>query len=170
MRDFASVLFWQTIMVYLFFFYTDVFGLTAAAAGTMMGISRLLDALFDVGIGMTADRTRTRWGKFRPYLLWMALPLAIMAVLTFITPNFGPSGKLVYAYVTFILFMFFYSAINIPYTSLLGVISSDPNERTSASSFKFTGAYLAGWSFPSARFRWPNTWAAAIQARAGRSR
>jgi GPH family glycoside/pentoside/hexuronide:cation symporter len=142
--DLASVLFWQTIMVYLFFFYTDVFGLTAAAAGTMMGVSRLLDALFDVGIGMTADRTNTRWGKFRPYLLWMALPLAVAAVITFITPNFGPSGKLVYAYITFILFMFFYSAINIPYTSLLGVISSDPNERTSASSFKFTGAYLAG--------------------------
>jgi glycoside/pentoside/hexuronide:cation symporter, GPH family len=142
--DFASVLFWQTIMVYLFFFYTDVFGLTAAAAGTMMGVSRLLDAFFDVGIGMTADRTSTRWGKFRPYLLWMAIPLAVAAVITFITPGFGPAGKLVYAYATFILFMFFYSAINIPYTSLLGVISSDPSERTSASSFKFVGAYLAG--------------------------
>jgi GPH family glycoside/pentoside/hexuronide:cation symporter len=142
--DFASVLFWQTIMVYLFFFYTDVFGLTAAAAGTMMGVSRLLDAFIDVGVGMTADRTSTRWGKFRPYLLWMSVPLAVAAVITFITPDFGPTGKLVYAYVTFILFMFFYSAINIPYTSLLGVISSDPNERTSASSFKFVGAYLAG--------------------------
>jgi GPH family glycoside/pentoside/hexuronide:cation symporter len=143
--DLASVLFWQTIMVYLFFFYTDVFGLTAAAAGTMMGISRFLDAFIDVGVGMTADRTRTRWGKFRPYLLWMSLPLGVAAVLTFITPDFGPTGKLVYAYVTFILFMFFYSAINIPYTSLLGVISSDPSDRTSASSFKFVGAYLAGF-------------------------
>jgi glycoside/pentoside/hexuronide:cation symporter, GPH family len=142
--DFASVLFWQTIMVYLFFFYTDVFGLTAAAAGTMMGISRLLDAFFDVGIGMTADRTTSRWGKFRPFILWGAVPLAVAAVITFITPNFGPSGKLVYAYGTFILFMFFYSFVNIPYTSLLGVISSDPNQRTSASSFKFVGAYLAG--------------------------
>jgi glycoside/pentoside/hexuronide:cation symporter, GPH family len=143
--DLASVLFWQTIMVYLFFFYTDVFGLTAAAAGTMMGVSRLLDAFFDVGIGITADRTTSRWGKFRPYLLWMAVPLGVAAVLTFITPGFGPSGKLVYAYITFILFMFFYSAINIPYTSLMGVISSDPNERTSVSSFKFVGAYLAGF-------------------------
>jgi GPH family glycoside/pentoside/hexuronide:cation symporter len=97
-----------------------------------------------VGVGITADRTSSRWGKFRPYLLWMSLPLAVAAVLTFITPEFGPNLKLVYAYVTFILFMFFYSAINIPYTSLLGVISSDPNERTSASSFKFVGAYLAG--------------------------
>lgn len=142
--DFASVLFWQTIMVYLLFFYTDVFGLAAAAAGTMTAISRVLDAFFDVGIGMTADRTKTRWGKFRPYLIWMALPLAITAVLAFSTPGFSPAGKLVYAYATFIAFMFFYSAINIPYTSLLGVISGEPNERTSASSFKFVGAYSAG--------------------------
>ena len=142
--DFASVLFWQTIMVYLLFFYTDVFGLAAAAAGTMTAVSRALDAFFDVGIGMTADRTKTRWGKFRPYLLWMALPLAITAVLAFSTPGFSPTGKLIYAYVTFIAFMFFYSAINIPYTSLLGVISGEPNERTSASSFKFIGAYSAG--------------------------
>jgi GPH family glycoside/pentoside/hexuronide:cation symporter len=142
--DFASVLFWQTIMVYLLFFYTDVFGLAAAAAGTMTAISRALDAFFDVGIGMTADRTSTRWGKFRPYLLWMALPLALAAIFAFSTPHFSPTGKLIYAYVTFIAFMFFYSAINIPYTSLLGVISGDPNERTSASSFKFVGAYSAG--------------------------
>ncbi len=142
--DFASVLFWQTIMVYLLFFYTDVFGLAAAAAGTMTAVSRALDAFFDVGIGMTADRTNTRWGKFRPYLIWMALPLAFTAVLAFSTPDFSPTGKLVYAYVTFIAFMFFYSAINIPYTSLLGVISGEPNERTSASSFKFVGAYSAG--------------------------
>jgi GPH family glycoside/pentoside/hexuronide:cation symporter len=143
--DLASVLFWQTITAYLLFFYTDVFGLAAAAAGTMIGISRVLDAFFDVGIGMTADRTNTRWGKFRPYLLWMAVPLAAVAVLAFSTPGFGPTGKLLYAYVTFILFMFFYSAINIPYSSLLGVISGDPNERTSASSFKFIGAYSAGF-------------------------
>jgi len=143
--DLASVLFWQTITAYLLFFYTDVYGLAAAAAGTMIAISRVLDALFDVGIGMTADRTKTRWGKFRPYLLWMAVPLAVAAVLAFSTPDFGDTGKLVYAYVTFILFMFLYSAINIPYSSLLGVITSDPTERTSAASFKFIGAYLAGF-------------------------
>ncbi len=143
--DLASVLFWQTIMVYLLFFYTDVFGLAAAAAGTMIAISRVLDAFFDVGIGMAADRTKTRWGKFRPYLLWMAVPLSLAAVLAFTTPNFGETGKLIYAYATFILFMFLYSAINIPYTSLLGVISGDPNERTSAASFKFIGAYIAGF-------------------------
>jgi len=143
--DFASCLFWQTITLYLLFFYTDVFGLTASAAGTMIAISRLLDALFDVVIGMTADRTSTRWGKFRPYILWFAVPLAVAAFFAFTTPNFGETAKLVYAYITFILFMFMYSAVNIPYTALLGVISPDPHQRTSASSFKFIGAYIAGF-------------------------
>jgi GPH family glycoside/pentoside/hexuronide:cation symporter len=143
--DLASCMFWQTITLYLLFFYTDVFGLAAAAAGTMIAISRLLDAFFDIGVGMTADRTNTRWGKFRPYLLWMAVPLALSAVLAFSTPNFGATGKLVYAYLTFTFFMFMYSAINIPYTALLGVISGEAAERTSAASFKFIGAYLGGF-------------------------
>ena len=142
--DLASVLFWQNITLYLLIFYTDTFGLSAIAAGTMIAVSRILDAIFDVGIGMAADRTNTKWGKFRPYIMWGAIPLAIMAVLAFTTPNFGEGGKLVYAYVTFILFMFFYSFVNIPYTSLMGVISPDSKERTSVSSFKFVGAYLAG--------------------------
>ncbi len=143
--DLASCLFWQTIALYLLFFYTDVFGMAAAAAGIMIGVSRLLDAFFDVVIGMTADRTGTRWGKFRPYLLWMAVPLAVSAILAFTTPSFGGAAKMVYAYVTFIFFMFMYSAINIPYTAMLGVISGDPVERTSASSFKFIGAYVGGF-------------------------
>ncbi len=143
--DLASCLFWATIMSQLLFFYTDVFGLTGRAAGIMFFVSRILDAVFDVVIGMTADRTKSRWGKFRPYLLWGAVPLAVSAVLAFTTPEFGEVGKLIYAYATFILFMFLYSAINIPYTALLGVISGDPVERTSASSFKFTGAYLGGF-------------------------
>jgi len=142
--DFASVLFWQTIMVYLLFFYTDIFGLSAAVAGVMFFVSRILDAFFDVVIGMTADRTTSRWGKFRPYILFGAVPLAVSAVLAFTTPGFGEVGKIIYAYVTFIFFMFMYSTVNIPYTSLLGVISNDPVERTSASSFKFIGAYIAG--------------------------
>jgi GPH family glycoside/pentoside/hexuronide:cation symporter len=143
--DLASCLFWATIMSQLLFFYTDVFGLTGKAAGLMFFVSRILDAIFDVVIGMTADRTKSRWGKFRPYLLWGAVPLAVSAVLAFTTPEFGEVGKLIYAYATFILFMFLYSAINIPYTALLGVISGDPVERTSASSFKFMGAYLGGF-------------------------
>ena len=143
--DLASCLFWQTITLYLLFFYTDVFGLAAAAAGIMIGVSRLLDAFFDVVIGMTADRTRTRWGKFRPYILWGAVPLAISAILAFSTPAFGGPAKIVYAYVTFIFFMFMYSTVNIPYTAMLGVISGDPVERTSASSCKFIGAYVGGF-------------------------
>jgi GPH family glycoside/pentoside/hexuronide:cation symporter len=142
--DLASVLFWQTLTAYLLYFYTDVFGIAAASAGTMIMVTRILDGLFDPVMGMIGDRTKTRWGKYRPYLLWMAVPLAVAAVLTFWTPPLGPGGKLAYAYVTLILFMFLYSAINIPYSSLLGVISADPAERTSASSFKFTGAYVAG--------------------------
>jgi glycoside/pentoside/hexuronide:cation symporter, GPH family len=142
--DLASCLFWQTLTLYLLFFYTDVFGLAAVAAGVMIGVSRFLDALFDVVIGMAADRTKTRWGKFRPYILTGALPLAISAVLAFSTPSFGGAAKIVYAYVTFILFMFLYSFVNIPYTALLGVISGDPIERTSASSFKFVGAFAGG--------------------------
>jgi glycoside/pentoside/hexuronide:cation symporter, GPH family len=142
--DLASCLFWATIMSQLLFFYTDVFGLTGRAAGLMFFVSRILDAIFDVVIGMTADRTKSRWGKFRPYILWGAVPLAVMAVMTFTTPEFSEVGKLVYAYATFILFMFLYSTVNIPYTALMGVISGDPVERTSVSSFKFTGAYLGG--------------------------
>ncbi|MGA2748156.1 MAG: MFS transporter [Verrucomicrobiota bacterium] len=142
--DLASVLFWQTIMVYLLYFYTDVFGLTAKAAGVMFFVSRILDAFFDVVIGMTADRTKSRWGKFRPYILWGAVPLAVSAVLAFSTPSFADTGKLVYAYITFISFMFLYSTVNIPYTALLGVISGDPIERADAATSKFIGAFSAG--------------------------
>jgi GPH family glycoside/pentoside/hexuronide:cation symporter len=142
--DLASCLFWATIMSQLLFFYTDIFGLSPAAAGIMFFVSRVLDAFFDVVIGMTADRTKSRWGKFRPYVLFGAVPLAVSAVFAFTTPDFVYSWKVVYAYITFIAFMFLYSTVNIPYTALLGVISGDPVERTSASSFKFVGAYLGG--------------------------
>jgi GPH family glycoside/pentoside/hexuronide:cation symporter len=142
--DLASCLFWMTIMSQLLFFYTDVFGLTAKAAGIMFFVSRILDAFFDVVIGMTADRTKSRWGKFRPYILWGAIPLAVSAVLAFSTPSFADTGKLIYAYITFISFMFLYSTVNIPYTALLGVISGDPVERADAATSKFIGAFTAG--------------------------
>ena len=142
--DLASCLFWMTIMSQLLFFYTDVFGLTAKAAGVMFFVSRVSDAIFDVVIGMMADRTKSRWGKFRPYILWGAIPLAISAVLAFTTPSFADTGKLIYAYITFISFMFLYSTVNIPYTALLGVISGDPVERADAATSKFIGAFTAG--------------------------
>jgi GPH family glycoside/pentoside/hexuronide:cation symporter len=142
--DFASCLYWQTFMVYLTFFYTDIFGITAAATAAMLGISRSLDAFFDPVVGMLADRTQTRWGKFRPYLLWFCVPMAIAGVLTFTTPNFSDSGKLIWAIVTYNALMLIYTAINIPYTAMLGVISANPNERTTLSSIKFIFAYAAG--------------------------
>ncbi len=142
--DLASVLYWQTITAYLLYFYTDVFGITAAAAGTMILVSRLWDGINDPMMGIIADRTNTRWGKFRPYLLWLSIPLAIIGVLAFTTPDFSYSGKLVYAYITFILLMMAYTAINIPYSSLMGVITPDPIERTSVASYKYVGAFLAG--------------------------
>jgi GPH family glycoside/pentoside/hexuronide:cation symporter len=148
--DFASVLFWQNITLNLMFFYTDVFGISAVAAGTMIMVSRLVDGVYDPFIGMVADRTKTRWGKFRPYLLFMSLPLALTAFLAFFAPGFNPAlphihtTKLVYAYGTLILFMMAYATINIPYSSLLGVITSNPVERTGLSSSKYTFAYIAG--------------------------
>ena len=142
--DLASVLYWQTFMLYFTYFYTDVFLIPASAAATMFLVSRLWDGLNDPIMGMIADRTKTRWGKFRPYLLWLCVPFAIIGVLTFTVPNFAPSGKMIWAYATFILIMMLYTGINIPYTALLGVISPDSNERTSVSSIKFIFAYAAG--------------------------
>jgi glycoside/pentoside/hexuronide:cation symporter, GPH family len=142
--DLASCLYWQTISVYLAIYYTDIFGITAVAAGTMMAISRSSDAFFDPVIGMIADRTKSRWGKFRPFLLYGCVPLAIAGFLTFTVPDFGEKGKLIWAYCTFNAMMLLYTTINIPYTAMLGVMSPNPNERTSLSSIKFCGAFLAG--------------------------
>lgn len=140
--DAASSIFWKLFGMYLLFFYTDVFGIDAAVAGTMFLITRIWDSLFDPVVGVVSDRTESRWGKFRPYLLWVAIPFGIMGVLTFTTPDLSPSGKIVYAYITYSLMMMVYSLINVPYASLLGVISSDPKERTALSSFRMVFAFL----------------------------
>ena len=142
--DGASNLIWMTFIYYQLIYYTDVYGLAAGALALMLLITRIWDMFFDIIVGMVADRTKTRWGKFRPYLLWMALPFGVMSVLTFTTPNFDPTGKLIYAYVTLSLMMVVYSGINIPYGALMGVISPDPQERTSVSSWRFTFAQLGG--------------------------
>ncbi|HEY1764609.1 MAG TPA: MFS transporter [Opitutaceae bacterium] len=142
--DFASCLYWQSISQYLNIFYTDTFGLGAAAAGTMISVSRSCDALVDPAIGMLADRTQTRWGKYRPYLIWFSIPLAIAAILVFTVPNFGPGGKLFWAYVTFNTMMLIYTTINIPYTALMGAITANSAERTALSGIKYVGAYTAG--------------------------
>ena len=142
--DLASVLYWQTFMMYLTYFYTDIFLLPASVAAFMFLITRIWDGVNDPVMGIVADRTNTKWGKFRPYLLWLCVPFAVSGVLVFTVPDFGTTGKIVWAYATFILIMMLYTAINIPYTALLGVISADSNERTSVSSFKFVFAFVAG--------------------------
>lgn len=103
--DMASSMFWKLFGAYLMIFYTDVFGLPAAAVGTMFLITRIWDSVFDPIVGVAADRTQTRWGKFRPYLLWLAIPFAAIGVLTFTTPSFGQTGNLIYAYITYSLMM-----------------------------------------------------------------
>lgn len=138
--DFASVLFWATISNWLLYFYTDVFGISASAAGLMILVSRIWDGVNDPMMGLIADRTNTRWGKYRPYLMWMAIPMGVIATLTFSTPDLGATGKLIYAWVTYMLFMMTYTAINIPYSSLLGVITADTEERTSVAFYKYVFA------------------------------
>lgn len=142
--DFASSMFWKLFSMFLMIYYTDVVELSPASVGTMFLLTRLWDGLNDPIMGIIADRTSTSKGKFRPYLLWVAIPFAIMGVLTFTTPDFGPSGKLIYAYVTYTLMMVVYTAINVPYASLMGVMTSDTKERTSLASFRFIGAYAGG--------------------------
>lgn len=145
--DAASSMFWKMFSMYLLIFYTDVFGISAAAAGTMFLITRIWDSCFDPVVGIIADRTRSKYGKFRPYLLWVAVPFGVIAVFTFATPSFSEGGKLVYAYVTYSLMMMIYSLINVPYASLLGVMSDKGSERTALSSYRmvfaFAGSLLA---------------------------
>lgn len=142
--DTASNLFFQTFNIFLTYYYVDVWGIPAAALLVMMPIVRLWDAINDPMMGIIADRTQSRWGKFRPYLLWGAIPYGICGYLMFAGPNFGPSGKLVYAYITYTLMLMAYTVINVPYSSLLGVISPSSRARTTASSFRFVGAFGGG--------------------------
>ncbi len=142
--DLASVLYWQTFMLYFTYFYTDVFIIPAAVAATLFLVSRIWDGFNDPMVGIIADRTKTRWGKFRPYILWLCVPFAVVGVFTFTVPNFGMTGKIIWAYITFNAIMMLYTAINIPYTALLGVISADSKERTTVSSMKFIFAFAAG--------------------------
>ncbi len=143
--DMASSMFWKLFGSYLMIFYTDVFGLPAAVVGTLFLVTRVWDSAFDPIVGVVADRTHTRWGKFRPYLLTLAVPFSVIGVLTFITPSLNDSGKLIYAYVTYSLMMMVYSAINVPYASLLGVISADPKERNTLSTFRMAFAYVGSF-------------------------
>ena len=143
--DMSSSMFWKIFSYYLPFFYSNVFGLSLAHAGTLLLITKLYDAVSDPVMGMIADRTETRWGKYRPYLLWCAVPFAVCGVLTFTTPDAGYGFKLAYAYVTYILMMTAYTAINVPYGAMLGVLTPDSREKTVFSSYRMFFAY--GGSF-----------------------
>lgn len=140
--DTASNLFFQTFIIFLPIFYTDVFGISAAAISTMFLVTRIWDAVNDPIMGVIADRTSTKWGKFRPYLLWLAVPYGVIGAIMFYTPDFAESSKILYAYITYTLMMMVYTAINVPYSSLMGVISPDSNERTVLSSFRFVAAFV----------------------------
>lgn len=143
--DTASNFFFQTFNIFLTYYYVDVWGISATALLWMFPLVRLFDACNDPVMGLIADRTQTRWGKFRPYLLWGAIPYGICGYLMFAGPNYGPTGKLVYAYITYALMLISYTVINVPYSSLLGVISPSSRTRTVASSFRFVGAFAGGF-------------------------
>src|SRR3990172_543464 len=134
--DTASNILYQAWSFFLMIFYTDVFGISAKVASFMFLITRFWDMINDPIMGMMADRTNTRWGKFRPYLLWMAIPFGIIGVLLFTSPDFDPAGKLIYAYITYNLMMMVYTAINVPYSALMAVITPNSLERTEISSFR----------------------------------
>lgn len=142
--DFASVLYWQTFMRFLPLFYTETFGLTAAMLANLLLFSRIFDGISDPVIGMWADRTETRWGKFRPFILFGAVPFAILGVLTFTTPDMGENGMIIWAFLTYNGLMLLYTLVNIPYTAMLGVMTTDSVERTRLSSVKFIFAFAAG--------------------------
>jgi GPH family glycoside/pentoside/hexuronide:cation symporter len=139
--DMGFNFFWTNIATFLLIFYTDTFGISAAAAGTMMSTIKVVNAFTDPMIGAAADRTSSRWGKFRPYLVWMALPLAAAGVLTYTTPDLDAGGKLAWAYATYLAMMVCYTCVNIPYNALSGVMSSDPQQRTTLNGLRFIFAF-----------------------------
>jgi GPH family glycoside/pentoside/hexuronide:cation symporter len=140
--DTASNLFFQTFMTFMPIFYTDIFGLAAGTMGWMFLISKLWDAFNDPMMGMIADRTNSRWGKYRPFILFGAIPFGVMGILTFTTPNFSYNYKLLYAFLTYNAVMMLYTLVNVPYCSLMGVMTSNTADRTVLSSFRFVGVFI----------------------------
>ena len=143
--DMSSSMFWKIFTAYLPFFYSTVFGLSLVDATFLMLVTRVWDAVSDPMMGVIADRTRSKWGKYRPYLLWCAVPFALCGILLFTTPDAGYAWKRVWAYATYILMMTVYTAINVPYGAMLGVMTDDSDEKTVFSSFRMFFAY--GGSF-----------------------
>ena len=143
---------WKVMSIAFPLFFTNVFGLTVADTATLMLVARMFDVITDPLMGSLADRTQSRWGTYRPWLIFGALPLGLIFALLLYTPDFGPVGKRIYAYTLYLLMMAVYTAVNVPYGSLLGVMTDDDNEKNQFSSFRMVGAYAMGFitllSFP----------------------
>ena len=143
---------WKVMSIAFPFFFTNVFGLTVADAAALMLVARLFDVVTDPMMGAIADRTQSRWGTYRPWLIFGAIPLGLVFALLLYTPDLGPVGKRVYAYAMYLLMMVVYTAVNVPYGSLLGVMTDDDNEKNQFSSYRMVGAYAMGFimlfSFP----------------------
>lgn len=151
--DTASNFFFQTFNIFLAYYYTDVVAIkNTVAVGTLLGTMPILVAALNPVIGVLADRTSSRWGKFRPWILWGAVPYGLLGYMMFLNPDFTPDGKLVFAYVTYTLMLIAYAAINTPYSALMGVMSTSSEDRTSLSAYRFScaflGALLIGWLVP----------------------
>jgi GPH family glycoside/pentoside/hexuronide:cation symporter len=142
--DGAANIAWRGVATFLFIFYTDVFGLNPAVVGVLFLIARFGDGIIDILMGIVCDRTNSRYGKFRPWILWTAVPLGITLSMLFTTLNLSPSGKVVYAYATYLLFFLIYTANNIPYGALMAVMTPDDKERTSLGSYRMVGAFTGG--------------------------
>lgn len=141
--DLAANLVFQTLVTFIAFFYTDVYKIPVESATKVIFTCGLLAAFFNPFMGMIADRTRTRWGKFRPWILWTSVPFGVLALLAFSTPDFGPDGKIYYAFITYFLLLLVYSANNLPYSALSGVITGNMQDRNSMSSYRFVAVMIA---------------------------
>lgn len=141
--DLSANLIFQTLMTFLAFFYTDVYKIPPASASAIIFTGGMIGAFFNPIMGAIADRTNTRWGKFRPWILWTAVPFGVMAILAFSTPNFGEKGKIAYALITYIILVVVYSANNLPYSALSGVLTGNIAERNSISSYRFVAVMVA---------------------------
>ncbi len=145
LSDSAANFVFQVMIMFQLFYYTNILGISPGAAGTLLLVARFWDAIFDPFMGILADRTNTRWGKFRPWIIWTALPFGILFYLTFMTPDVAQGAKLAYAYITYILMMMIYSANNLPYSALGGVMTGDMVERTSIASYRQVAAMIAAF-------------------------
>jgi GPH family glycoside/pentoside/hexuronide:cation symporter len=150
--DTASNFYFQAFNLFLVYYYTDIFGLESGAVGTLMFVTPILIAALNPVIGVVADRTNTRWGKFRPWILWGAIPYGVLGYLMFANPALSLHGKLIYAWITYTMTLIAYAAINTPYGALMGVMSPSSDDRTSLSSYRFacafSGTLLIGWLVP----------------------